>query len=161
MGEYASKTTVPPEKSRMEIETTIRRYGAEAFAYGYEGRRAVVTFRAEGRYVRFEIDVPQLEDFRIVPKGSARNVGLRRTDKQAEDHRAQAERQRWRALLLVIKAKLEAVDAGIVTFEEEFMAHILLPNGETVGTFMSPQIEEAYASGAMPPMLPALPRGSE
>jgi hypothetical protein len=158
VGEYASKTTVPPEKSRMEIEQTIRRYGAEAFAYGYEGRRAVVTFRAEGRYVRFEIEVPQMEDFRVVPKG-ARNAFGRRTDKEAENHRAQAERQRWRALLLVIKAKLEAVDAGIVSFEEEFLAHILLPNGETVGKFMAPQVEEAYAKGVMPSMLPALPRG--
>jgi hypothetical protein len=158
MAEYASKTTVPPEKSRMEIEQTIRRYGAEAFAYGYEGAQAMVTFRAEGRYVRFVIGMPQVEDYRVVPRGT-RNAMARRTDKQAEDHRAQAERQRWRALLLVIKAKLEAVDAGIVTFEEEFMAHILLPNGETVGTYMSPQIEEAYATGTMPPMLPALPRG--
>ena len=34
----------------------------------------------------------------------------------------QACRQRWRALLLVIKAKLEAVTAGISTVETEFLA---------------------------------------
>lgn len=66
-----------------------------------------------------------------------------------------AERQRWRALALVIKAKLEAVEAGITEFEEEFLAHIVLPNGGTVGQFMLPQVATAYETGQMPPLLPA------
>jgi hypothetical protein len=67
-----------------------------------------------------------------------------------------ARRQRWRALALAIKAKLEAVESGIATFEEEFMAYIVLPDGQTVGEFLSPQIEAAYSSGRMPPLLPGI-----
>ena len=67
-------------------------------------------------------------------------------------------RQKWRALALVIKAKLEAVESGIAVFEDEFMAYIVLPGGEeTVGDFMRPQIAEAYRIGAAPNMLPMLP----
>ena len=67
----------------------------------------------------------------------------------------QAVRQRWRALALVIKAKLEAVESGITVFDKEFMAHIVLPDGKTVGEHMLPQIESSYETGSMPPLLPA------
>ena len=64
-------------------------------------------------------------------------------------------RQRWRALLLVVKAKLEAVDVGITSFDEEFLAFTVLPDGSTAGDWMLPQIESAYDVGEMPKMLPA------
>ncbi|GAG36103.1 unnamed protein product [marine sediment metagenome] len=63
-------------------------------------------------------------------------------------------RQKWRALSLVIKAKLEAVESGISIFEEEFLAHIVLPDGRTIGDFMIPQIKTIYSSGKMPKLLP-------
>ena len=148
MSTYAAKTQVSPEKSRAELETILRRYGADAFAYGYEDRRAVVTFKAAGRIVRFEIDVPQAEKFRMGP-------GYRvRTPVQQRNARDQAERQIWRALVLVVKAKLEAVESGLVGFEQEFMAHIVLPSGETVGQWMEPQLAEVYETGEMPSLLP-------
>ena len=61
--------------------------------------------------------------------------------------------QRWRALLLVVKAKLEAVEAEIATFEEEFLPHIVLPNGRTVGEMALPEIERAYQGGRTPALL--------
>lgn len=54
---------------------------------------------------------------------------------------------------------MEAVEAGISEFEKEFLAHIVLPNGATVGQFMLPQIDTAYSTGRMPPMLPMLTTG--
>jgi hypothetical protein len=43
----------------------------------------------------------------------------------------------------------------ITTVEEEFLAHIVLPNGKgTVGDWLMPQIDKAYESGKMPPLLP-------
>ena len=50
-------------------------------------------------------------------------------------------RQRWRALALCIKAKLEAVECGITSFEEEFLAHVVMPNGQTFGKLALAQIE--------------------
>lgn len=39
------------------------------------------------------------------------------------------------------------------------MAHIVLPDGSTVGQWMAPQIEQAYTTGRMPSMLPAITAG--
>lgn len=68
----------------------------------------------------------------------------------------QACRAKWRALYLIIKAKLEAVESGISTIEREFFYDIVLPDGNTVGEFLSPQLDMVYESGNMPPMLPML-----
>lgn len=65
------------------------------------------------------------------------------------------ERQRWRALLLVIKAKLESVENAIETFEESFLGQIVMPNDQTVATIIRPQIGEAYKTGKMPKQLQA------
>jgi hypothetical protein len=54
----------------------------------------------------------------------------------------------------VIKAKLEAVESRIAEFESEFLANIVLPDGQTVGKFMQPQVEKAYKTGKMPLLLP-------
>ena len=64
----------------------------------------------------------------------------------------QACRKRWRALLLIIRAKLEAVESGITTLESEFLANIVLPDGGTVGQWLAPQIDAAYATVRLPPM---------
>jgi hypothetical protein len=71
----------------------------------------------------------------------------------------QAIRQRWRALLLVIKAKLEAVQGGITEFDAEFLPHIVLPDGQTVGDWIIPQVNTAYELGEMPQALPMLTDG--
>ena len=60
--------------------------------------------------------------------------------------REEACRQRCRALLLIIRAKLEAVESGITTLEIEFLANILLPDGGTVGQWLSPASPESTAS---------------
>ena len=60
------------------------------------------------------------------------------------------------ALALVIKAKLEAVAAQISTVEEEFLAHICLPDGSTVGDWAAPQLAIAYERGSMPALMPGV-----
>lgn len=77
-----------------------------------------------------------------------------RTEAAAEKVYRQAVRQRWRALPLIVKARLEATETGITTFEEEFLSYIVLSDNLTVGEYMLPRIEEAYQSGEMPKMLP-------
>ena len=46
------------------------------------------------------------------------------------------------------------VASGITTLEEEFLAHMVLPDGQTVGQWLLPQVAEAYDTRQMPPMLP-------
>ena len=149
MTRYAENTSVGTDKSRAEIERTLQRYGADGFMYGWQGTAAIVQFVAHGRQIRFELPLPDREaaEFTQTP------TGRERSEKQARDAWEQACRQRWRALSLCIKAKLEAVEAGISTFESEFMANVVLPGGQTVGDWMAPQIERAYETGTMPPLL--------
>jgi hypothetical protein len=111
----------------------------------------MIAFRMEGRFIKMMLPLPRKDDpkFRKTPSGR-----MRRDDDSTYKAWEQACRQRWRALALVIKAKLEAVESGITTFEEEFLAHISLPGGGTVGDFMLPQVEVAYDTGKMPGLLP-------
>lgn len=151
MTRYAESTSVASDRSRAEIERTLARYGAKSFMYGWDETRAVVGFIANGRQVRFLLPMPDRNDRQFTHTPSKH---LRRSPAQAEEAYEQGVRQRWRALSLVIKAKLEAVEAGIVTFDEEFAMHFLLPTGQTVGEWVAPQIEQVYAQGAMPALLP-------
>ena len=154
MPTYAKDTEVSCAKSRMDIEATLQRYGADGFAYATAQGKALIGFQMCGRQVKFILPLPLLSDFQYTP------TGRDRSEKSQADAWEQACRQRWRALLLVIKAKLEAVECGISIFEEEFMANIVLPDGQTVGEHMVPQISQAYQLGTMPPLLPMLGGGS-
>jgi hypothetical protein len=160
MAKYAENTTVSAEKSRAEIETTLRRYGADAFSYGWEESRAVISFRAKNRIIRFEINMPDrnAKEFTHYTRGRGGYL-YERTDAAAYAAWEQAGRQKWRALALVVKAKLEAVESGISEFENEFLANIVMPDNRTVSQWITPQIATAYETGTMPKLLP--PMGSE
>jgi hypothetical protein len=150
---YAAKTEVPADRSRAEIERILVRYGADKFQYGWDDalHLAAVSFRLGGRYLRILIPLPTRESFRLTERGQARTPGGITTAYE------QAVRQRWRAAALIIKAKLEAIEAGISTLEQEFLANLLLPNNQTVGEWVGPQVAAVYASGTMPRVLPGLP----
>jgi len=147
---YAERTTVSAESSRGEIERTLSRYGAAAFGYGWNDQgQAIVSFVAHDRRIQFTISLPRRTEFRHTP--ARRYV---RSDAEIEKAWEQSTRQRWRALTLMVKAKLEAVAAGIATFEEEFLPYTLVPgpNGVpvTVASLMEGQIAEAYEKGSIP-----------
>ena len=83
-------------------------------------------------------------------------MGNTNTNPETKTYHEQLERSMWRQLYIIIKAKLVAVEAGIRTIEQEFREDMLLPNGQTVGEYIGPQIEQAYLTGNMPPLLPML-----
>lgn len=146
---YAENTNVSCEKSKAEIESTLRRYGADQFMSGWKDDQAAIQFRVKNKMVRFILPLPNIENFKTAIKwGKNREISPEETATNWE----QACRQRWRALALAIKAKLEAVECGITTFEEEFMAHIIVPghHGKTVGQLMMPRLDEAYETGKAP-----------
>lgn len=149
MSTYAKDTSVSVDNSRNDIERTLKRYGARQFAYASQDDKAMIMFQIHGKSIRFILNLPSVDEFKFTPGRK-----FVRTPEAQEREHEQACRSKWRALLLVIKAKLEAVEAGISIFEEEFLANILLPNQQTVAEFVLPQVENTYKSGAMPPMLP-------
>lgn len=149
MSRYAENTNVSVSNSKAEIERVIERYGAAQFMSGWTEDRAVIGFSMQNRQIRFVLNMPDRKDREFTHHSRGR-----RTDEAAHKAWEQACRQRWRALALVIKAKLEATSAGIAEFEDEFMANIVMPNGRTVSEEVRPRIAQAYESGTMPALLP-------
>lgn len=146
-GKYAAQTTVFIEKSRNEIESTLARYGASKFTYMWDGTRAVIAFSFKNRNIRFVVDVPNPSDF------SRTLAGRTRTKLQAKGAYQQTKKQKWRALALGVKAKLEMVESGISTFDVEFLPYMVLPGNRTVAEEVLPVIETMYETGKSIPLL--------
>lgn len=147
MGRYAEGTSVAPEKSRMEIEQILRRYGATEFASGWDSTRVALMFTAHDRRVRFDMPMPSIDEIPTRNGNGPIKPERRMAMLEAE------ERRRWRALALAIKAKLEVVESGIAEFEDEFLAHIVMPDGRTVGQHVRPAVEATYETGVIRPLL--------
>lgn len=153
---YAKNTDVTSDRSRQEIERDLMRFGATGFSYGWETCRAMVEFLYNKRRVRLTLDLPPREKFQNRPKG-VRDWNEARVNAAWE----QAKRQRWRALSLVLKAKLVAVTEGIKTFEHEFGMDTVMGDNRTVAEHVLPRIEQAYLSGSTPQQLLLLPPTTE
>jgi len=148
---YAEDTSVSVEKSRAEIEKLIVRAGADKFASMISENEAMIGFAICGKHVKFVLPLPRTDERRFTHrKVNSTNHGSPRSREEAYKAWEQACRSRWRALCLCIKAKLEAVEAGITTFEAEFLAHFVTPGGKTMGERIIPQLEEMSKSGKMP-----------
>ena len=148
---YAAGTDVPADRSRAEIEKMMIRFGADQFVTGWErDGRAMIGFRVHNRMVRIFLPMPQPDDplIALTPTGKVRSE-----TQVAEAHAAEA-RRRWRSLVLVIKAKLTAVEDGISTIEREFLADVLLADGTTLGEWAAPQLAATYETGRMPELMP-------
>ena len=148
MSIYAANTNVSSERSKTEIERTLRRYGAEEFVSGWDANQAVIMFKMQNRRIRMYVPMPDKNDFRKTINGRERH-----NEYLIEKSWEQAGRQRWRAIAIVIKAKMEYVHSGMKTIEEEFMSDIVMPNGKNLGAWVVPQIAEAYEKKKMPPLL--------
>lgn len=146
---YAEGTLVSPEKSRGEIERTLERFGATGFAYGRTAGVAQVMFELSDWRIRFTVALPVPVERRFTRDSRGRS----RTAAQAAAACAAEERRVWRSLLLVVKAKLEAVRSGLVTVDEEFLSHIVLPDNSTVGDWARDQLK-GVSAGEMPALLP-------
>jgi hypothetical protein len=145
---YAEQTSVPVDRSKSEIERLLQKYGATEFAHGWRSERAMIQFKMKDRYVRFILPLPDKREFEKTPSG-------RRSRNEHDTLKAweQGRRQRWRALALTIKAKLESVESGIEEFESAFMAQVVMPDGKTISETVLPAIAEAYNTGKMPPLM--------
>jgi hypothetical protein len=151
MTKFASETIVSPERTLAEIQTLIKKYGCDSFGFMQQPTQVGIAFEMRNRRVRFTLPLPNPTDeaFLYTPEKH-----IKRTTTAAREAYEQGIRSRWRALLLTIKAKLESVESGIETFEEAFMAQIVLPSGQTMSEWAIPQIAAAYQNKDMPPLLP-------
>ena len=150
MGQYANNTTVSPEKTQNDIRDTLRRYGAGRFGIMEEADKAHVMFEYGSLMIQLTIDLPKKEEFELTEAGRSRKLSA------VKEAHNQAIRQRWRALLLAIKAKLEAIESGISTIEKEFLAFVMMPDGRNLGDHLIPELKKIAGTGKMPKLLPFL-----
>lgn len=130
MSKFAQGTDVSPEKSQMQISTMLRKFGCQGVMMGYEN---------QSNFIGFVFKDVQVRLFCPIVKSEAEN------------------RRRWRVLRIIIQSKFEIIQCGIKTFEEEFFADIVMPNGKTVSQVALPAVQKAISSGAMPSSLLTLP----
>jgi len=146
---YASNTSVSPEKSQAEIQTVLRRYGAGRFGVMEDHEKAYVMFEFHGLMIQMDVSLPCKTDkkYQRTPTGRPRSAS------QMLQEFEQDVRQKWRALLLAIKAKLEAVESGISTIEKEFLAFVVMPDGKRLFEHIQPRLAEMVSTGKIPKLL--------
>jgi len=140
---YAKTTTISEEKSKAEIEQTIRRHVGRdaAFTYGTMPGKAAIQFSAYGREFKFELPLPT----RIEAMEKARDkrsLNMPPSHGRLECWLDQEYRSRWRCMLLIIKAKFVAVEMKMElvetesekasVFEQEFLSRIVGAGGQTL-----------------------------
>lgn len=147
---YAEGTAVSVEKSVAEIVTLIRKRDGAQIAQLDDDSRYVFAFTMRQRQVRFVVQFADLTERRFNVDGRGSRLEPPKAREKWEGHR----RQRMRALLLVIKAKFESVESEVETFEEAFLANVVMPGGMTVAETITPRIAAVYAGGPVGPLLP-------
>lgn len=145
--QYAAETEVPVAKSKAAIESLLIDHGAEEYATGWDASHDRIQFRLFNQTLRFQLPRPDPKD----RKFTRNRQGYVRPEAAAMRSYEQAQRQRWRALYLVIRAKLEAVQAGISIYEQEFLAYVVDPRTNlTVGDIMVPRLQAGKGVPGLP-----------
>ena len=133
LGQYAAGTSVPVERSRAEVERVVVKYGATKFGTLSEETKATVFFEIKGRQVQWAVPLP--------PKSQPT------ADREV--------RRRWRVLVITVKAMLEAVESKLLTFDQAFLPHIVVPGtAKTIGEFIStPKLNALYSGKSLKALL--------
>jgi hypothetical protein len=151
-------TSVPVERSQGEIRKLLAKHGAGRFAFGEErddvGQRwAAISFTYGGHAVRMRVPL------KLVDERAVSTKYMRARTKSKDDIRnelyEQEEKRIWRVLAWNLKARLVAVEEGVETFEEAFLAHLV--DQQTGRTIYQSLAEEGHVQLAAP--LLALPSG--
>lgn len=134
---YAERTEVPVRQSRSEIESLLEGYGVTDYTFGKLNGNPTVLFEWRGRRIRLHIPLPDPDDAQFTTTPGRRYMRTRAEAKKAYDQEVM---RLWRGLVLILKAKLVAVDTGIATLDEEFLGYEVTSEGQSV-------LEETYRQG--------------
>lgn len=152
---YAKGTSVSPDKTFTDIRTMLRHHKATAIGTLEIGNAIQLGFQLDNRNIRFTVPLPERASFRYKRINQSKAVAERTTAEMDQSYQ-QATAERWRALLLVVKAKLESVESGIETLDQAFLAQLEAPGDpgrRTVGEILIPQIKAGYAGNPRPLLL--------
>src|SRR4051794_8813282 len=113
---YGTGTRVEVHRSRYELERVLQKYGAGDVFFVEADANASIQFAIRGRHVQLALPLPDPDDSRFTHTPS----GKPRTDTAQERAYEQALREHWRSLIVAVRGKLQSVESGISTFEQEF-----------------------------------------
>ncbi len=134
MAKYAKYTKVSIKDTKMHVEKLLVNWGIEEFFFGTSPRGAGIGFKYKER--TYKVSVPVSNDM---------------SDRE--------QRQMWRIFYMSLKMELEKIDAGLISFEDQFLSQMALPDGSTIADFIKlPQNAELLGKSEMPKMLTS-PRG--
>jgi hypothetical protein len=151
---YAKGTKTSIDTTERQIKTMLIKAGAEGTAFMEERARAIVAFHLNGRSIQFRLPLPVRDDF-AMRKANQYGAMVQNSADTRDNLWVQACRERWRQLHLCIKAKLESVEQNIETFDEAFLPHIQMPDGETIGDKVLPEMQAQLNGRAPRALLPA------
>lgn len=134
-GRYATGTDVPVDRSQQEITKLFNRYDVSSYSFGLSPGYASVSFTFKDLPILVRIPIPLAPKQERVMNENNRMV-------QAKPRWEQEVKECWRALVLVLKANLEAVERQILSPEAAFLAYIETGGGRVIGDAVIPQIAE-------------------
>ncbi len=149
-----AETPVSVETSQAQIRKLLQKFQVGAVRFTSFPSSALLEFVREekGRSVPYRIS--------IRPK-------LKERSRTAGKELDRAERQVWRVVYWWLKAKLEAIEFGLLEFEREMLPFMLISDSQghtaTVGDVLPKHLQGALAPGEDPfqGVRPALPPGGE
>lgn len=129
---YAEGTEVPIARSLEAIKAELRKVQAEEVGVLESQSQAWLVFRI--REVRYRITTGEI----AVARGRKPEVEARR---------------QWRAILLLVKAKIVSIVEGISTVEREFLSDVIMPDGTVLSDHTPRLIASAYAENGPPRLM--------
>lgn len=120
------QTSIDPMKSWGEITSILYAHGCKGSAYAEKpGEGFQIEFIKDVKGKSILVRIPVGYDFTPAKDHYGRNKPVTEAQKQQEI------RTKWRSLFYYIKAQFDAIDKGIVVYEQAFFADIVgyLPDG--------------------------------
>ena len=159
-------TTVPVVRTIAQIHALVERFGAHEWTVIYErGIPSGVRFAVVDPNVTEGQSVPLFVELRAPSDRIAAELkaprGKRRwlTTAQREKAEQQAQRVAWRQLHDFVRASLIAVQSGIMSLGEAFLANVLIRDGDgasrrVVEVMQSQRLLQPVNRAALPPVPP-------
>ncbi len=132
---YAEGTQIPISRSHDAIHAELKRVGADQIGVMEGADRAYMVFKV--RDVLYRITTGPAK-----PKSRST-----RSDPAVE------QRRQWRAIVLLVKAKVVSITEGISTVEREFLSDAVMPDGSVLAEHSQRLIAGAYKDNGPPQLL--------
>ncbi len=139
MTTYAKGTAVSVDRSMNEVRGLLMKNKAEAVAIVESQDAFQVQFVFDGHAYKFPIKYPNPQD----PTIRLNHKGWIKSEAQIQKSIDDEKRRLWRAMVLYIKAALEAHQNGLVNIKRSLMANMVTYSGKTIYQSLESNLDKA------------------